>query len=139
MKKTLKSFALIINYKTFIITALSVLSTYTCFHLGLTAKFPDMLVGVAIVFPVVFSIGSAYTRRETALQRYADFKGHIIAVYFATRDWPTSSDQNITTRMSELIQEMAAHLKVMLKLSPEDWNDQEKKMYTIFSKLSKMQ
>jgi predicted membrane chloride channel (bestrophin family) len=138
MKKLLKSFALIINYKTFIITALSVLSTYTCFHLGLTAKFPDMLVGVAIVFPVVFSIGSAYTRRETALQRYADFKGHVIAVYFATRDWPTSPDQNITTRMSELIQEMAAHLKVMLKLSPKEWNDQEKKMYTIFSKLSKM-
>jgi hypothetical protein len=25
--------------------------------LGLTAKFPGMLVGVAIVFPVVFSIG----------------------------------------------------------------------------------
>src|SRR3989442_3051743 len=33
-------------------------------------------VGVAIVFPVVFSIGSAYSRRETALQRFSDFKGH---------------------------------------------------------------
>jgi hypothetical protein len=138
MKKILKSFTLIINYKTFIITALSVISSYTCFHLGLTAKFPDMLVGVAIVFPVVFSIGSAYTRRETALQRYADFKGHVIAVYFATRDWPASPDQHITSRMSELVQEMAAHLKVMLKLSPEEWNEQEKKMYSIFSTLSRM-
>ena len=65
MKKVIKSFTLIINYKTFIVTGLSVLSSYLCFTFGLTAKFPDMLVGVAIVFPVVFSIGSAYTRRET--------------------------------------------------------------------------
>ena len=67
MKRVIKSFSLIINYKTFIVTALSVISTYLCYQFGLTAKFPDMLVGVAIVFPVVFSIGSAYTRRETAL------------------------------------------------------------------------
>ena len=78
MKKVLKSFLLIINYKTLIITALSVLSTYICYRLGFTAKFPDMLVGVAIVFPVVFSIGSAYNRRESALQRFSDFKGHAL-------------------------------------------------------------
>lgn len=69
MRRVLKSFLLIINYKTLIITTLSVISTYVCYHLGFTAKFPDMLVGVAIVFPVVFSIGSAYNRRENALQR----------------------------------------------------------------------
>jgi len=38
-------------------------------HLELMAKFPEMLVGVEIVFLVVFSIGYAYSRRETALQR----------------------------------------------------------------------
>ena len=56
MKKVLKSFLLIINYKTLVITTLSVISTYVCYRLGFTAKFPDMLVGVAIVFPVVFSM-----------------------------------------------------------------------------------
>ena len=99
MKKIFKSFSLIINYKTFIITALAVISTYTCFHFGLIAKFPDMLVGVAIVFPVVFSIGSAYTRRETALQRFADFKGHAVAIYFATRDWPPVKEKALPDRI----------------------------------------
>jgi len=56
MKKIFRSFTLIINYKPFIITVLAVFSSFVCFHLGLTAKFPGMLVGVAIVFPVVFSI-----------------------------------------------------------------------------------
>ena len=102
MKQILRSFSSIINYKTFIITALSVISTYTCFELGLTAKFPDMLVGVAIVFPVVFSIGSAYQRRETALQRWADFKGHAIAIYYATRDWTTDRDPELPERTRNL-------------------------------------
>ncbi len=47
MKRILHSFSLIINYKTFIVTALSLISTYLCYEFGLTAKFPDMLVGVA--------------------------------------------------------------------------------------------
>src|SRR5882672_10114942 len=98
MKQTLRSFSLIINYKTFIITALAVISTYVCFKLDLTAKFPDMLVSVAVVFPVVFSIGSAYNRRETALQRFADFRGHAIAIYYATRDWTLSKENDLPTR-----------------------------------------
>jgi hypothetical protein len=138
MKKILRSFSLIINYKTFIITALSVLSSYFCFHFGLTAKFPDMLVGVAIVFPVVFSIGSAYTRRETALQRYADFKGHAIAVYFATRDWTTSKESDLPKHVSQLVQDMLHQVKVMVKLTPDEWRAREKEMYTLFSKLSSM-
>ncbi|MFM9840453.1 MAG: hypothetical protein ACKVOQ_19455 [Cyclobacteriaceae bacterium] len=138
MKKTLRSFSLIINYKTFIITALSVLSSYICFHFDLTAKFPDMLVGVAIVFPVVFSIGSAYTRRETALQRYADFKGHAIAIYFAVRDWTTSKESDLPKRVSQLVQEMVHQVKIMVRLTPEEWNAREKEMYVLFSKLSGM-
>jgi hypothetical protein len=138
MKKIINSFLLIINYKTLIITTLAVLSTYVCFHLGLTAKFPDMLVGVAIVFPVVFSIGSAYARRETALQKYADFKGHAIAIYFATRDWTTSKESDLPRKASQLVQDMIHQVKVMVKLTPEEWQVREKEMYHLFSKLSSM-
>jgi len=54
-------------------------------HLELMAKFSEMLVGVAIVFPVFFSIGSTYSRGETSLQRYADFKGHVIPTGLSVR------------------------------------------------------
>jgi hypothetical protein len=136
MKKIFRSFTLIINYKTFIITALAVLSSFVCFHFGLKAKFPDMLVGVAIVFPVVFSIGSAYSRRETALQRYADFKGHAIAIYYATRDWTTAKDNPLQAKMSQLVQDLTRQTKLMLKLSPDEFRRREKEMYALFSKLS---
>lgn len=138
MKRIVRSFALIINYKTFLITALSVLSSYLCYHWGLIAKFPDMLVGVAIVFPVVFSIGSAYNRRETALQRYADFKGHAIAIYYATRDWPVNKETDLPQRTARLINEMLRAMKEMLLVvHNKDWHLKEKKMYDMFSDLSR--
>lgn len=137
MKSVLRSFFLIINYKTFIITTLSVISTYLCFHFGFVAKFPDMLVGVAIVFPVVFSIGSAYNRRETALQRFSDFKGHAIAIYFATRDWTVSSENDLAPRMRKLVHEMTVLMRNMFTSTQRSgWQQNEHKMYEYFSTLS---
>jgi hypothetical protein len=137
MKRILKSFSLIINYKTLIITVLSVISTYICFQYGLIAKFPDMLVGVAIVFPVVFSIGSAYTRRETALQRLADFKGHAVAVYYATRDWTTQKENDLAGRSKKIIFEMMQLMRDMFKTAHNpEWKVNEANMFKHFSQLS---
>jgi ABC-type transport system involved in cytochrome bd biosynthesis fused ATPase/permease subunit len=137
MKRVFKSFFLIINYKTIIVTILSVASTYVCFHLGLTAKFPDMLVGVAIVFPVVFSIGSAYNRRETALQRLSDFKGHAIAIYYATRDWTTTKNNDLPERTRKLMNELTQVMRSMFTSSHRHgWQQNEGKIYNLFSALS---
>ncbi len=130
---------MIINYKTLIITALSVISTYVCFHVGLTAKFPDMLVGVAIVFPVVFSISSAYNRRETALQRFSDFKGHAIAIYYASRDWPSQPQAGMPDRVRTLVNEMTILMRDMFTTHHRaEWQHNEHRMYEYFSALSGM-
>ena len=137
MTKVLKSFFLIINYKTLIITTLSVISTYVCFHYGLIAKFPDMLVGVAIVFPVVFSIGSAYNRREVALQRFSDFKGHAIALYYASRDWTTDKDNDLPGQTRAIVMEMIRLMRTMFTSSHRrDWEENEQKIFRYFSRLS---
>jgi hypothetical protein len=139
MKRVIKSFMLIINYKTLIITALSVISTYLCYHLGLTAKFPDMLVGVAIVFPVVFSIGSAYNRRETALQRFSDFKGHAMAIYYATRDWAKDENNDLPGRVRALVGNMTVLMRTMFASSHRtDLERNERQMYDHFSALSRL-
>ena len=137
MKRMLKSFSMIINYKTFIVTAMAVISAYLCFHNGLIAKFPDMLVGVAIVFPVVFSIGSAYNRRETALQRLADFKGHAIALYYATKDWTASKDNDLPNRSRDLIIQMYETMKgTFNSQNKSEYSKNEEEMYALFNKLS---
>jgi hypothetical protein len=135
--KLLRSFTAIINYKTLVVTALSVVSTWLCYNYHLIAKFPDMLVGVAIVFPVVFSIGSAYNRRETALQKLSDFKGHAVAIYFAARDWGGTPDSNIHVRVRDLVHEMFVLMRDMFKVNGKArWLEYEKIMYAKFSQLS---
>ncbi len=137
MPRVLRSFFLIINYKTLIITVLAVVSTYICFHFNFIAKFPDMLVGVAIVFPVVFSIGSAYNRREVALQRFSDFKGHAIALFYATRDWPLDKNHDLPARTRGEVQELLVLIRTMFVNSKrKDWEQSEKDIYEHFSKLS---
>jgi hypothetical protein len=136
MKRTLRSLYLIINYKTVIVTTLAVISTYLCFTNGLIARFPDMLVGVAIVFPVVFSIGSAYNRRETALQRWADFRGHAIAIYYATRDWPSEKENDLAARTKELTKELVDVVRKTLHGDRSDWPQREGEVFKMFSKLS---
>ncbi len=136
IKRLFRSFTLIINYKTYLLTIISVLSSYLCFTWGLTAKFPDMLVGVAIVFPVVFSIGSAYNRRETALQRWADFRGHAIALYYATRDWPSDQNNDLAARCRTLTTDMVQRTKELLTSKKDAWDKKEEEFYSLFSKLS---
>jgi hypothetical protein len=137
--KLIRSFTTIINYKTFIVTVLSVVSTYLCYQYQLIAKFPDMLVGVAIVFPVVFSIGSAYNRRETALQKLSDFKGHAVAIFFAAKDWSGQADTTLHLKIRDLIHEMLLLMRTMFRDKEKNaWMENEKKMYGKFAELSKL-
>jgi hypothetical protein len=139
MKKVLKSFVLIINYKTFIITTLGVISTFLSDRFNITANFPDMLVGVAIVFPVVFSIGAAYNRRENALKNFADFKGHAIAMYFAARDWPENRFSEISYKLRDLLKDLIKDIKAFLQeRTRKEMVVDEKSIYSKFSDLSQL-
>ncbi len=67
-------------------------STYLCRHYNIVADFPMTLIATAVVFPIVFSIGGAYKRRENALVKYSSIKAHGRAIYFATRDFSKLSE-----------------------------------------------
>ena len=63
--KKLKQILIIINLKTVVMAALAVVSTYLCRRFEITADFPMTLIATAVVFPIVYSIGGAYKRRES--------------------------------------------------------------------------
>lgn len=136
MRRVLRSFFLIINYKTLIVTSLSCASTYYCYEHDLLADFPVMLVSVAIVFPVVFSIDSAYKRRESALKHLADFKGHAVAIYLAMKDWRTETNNDLPERTKKLIEEKLKTIHFMFTQSRENERTHEVEIYNMFSMLS---
>ncbi|MGY8953027.1 MAG: hypothetical protein ACKVJP_06650, partial [Flavobacteriales bacterium] len=96
--KTIKSFFSIFNYKTIIASIISFASSYACVHYEIKAEFPFYLISIAIVFPIVFSIDSAYKRREHALQYYADLKGHAISLYLGIREWGNLHDPELSLK-----------------------------------------
>jgi hypothetical protein len=85
--QTIRNFWTIVDAHTVTVTVLALGSTYLCDQFGLAADIPTGLIGVAIIFPIVFSINAAYRRREEALKNFATLKSHAMALFFAHRDW----------------------------------------------------
>ena len=85
MKKILKHFFSVINTKTFIVIIAACATTYLCTKLEFHYNVPTDLIGIAIVFPIVFSINAAYSRREKALEHYSVFKGSALSIRCSIR------------------------------------------------------
>jgi len=86
--------ARIIDARSLIVCGLSIASTWLCLRFGITANFPLILVATAVVFPLVFSISTAYQRRERVLEDYANIKAYGRALFLAARDWPPEADDS---------------------------------------------
>jgi len=90
--KTIKDFVSVMDWQTLVVTLLAVASTFLCRYFKLLADIPVSLIGLAVVFPIVFSINAAYKRREEALKFFSGLKGHAVALYYAHRDWAPAED-----------------------------------------------
>ena len=129
----LRRILLIINYKTLIITALSIASTYLCLRYEWVADFPLTLIATAIVFPIVFSIGSAYKRRETALKNYADIKGNGHSLYLSMRDWLEVGSPASIARVRASLQGFMTAFRTLLIEPVEKLRENEAEVYRHFS------
>lgn len=135
LMKTIRSLYLIINYKTLIVTVLSLISTWLCMRYNFKANFPLTLVGIAIVFPVVFSIDSAYKRRERALALLADFKGHLKALYMGATDWLVIDDEDYHKQFKLDIIDVYSAIRAFF-VSKEDDEEGEKRIAQAMTQLS---
>jgi len=131
--KIFRSIYLIINYKTFIVTILAVVSTWLCNYYHILAEFPLTLVGIAIVFPVVFSIDSAYKRRERALWMLSDFKAHLLVLYLASRDWLEGEELEYSKIMKAKLIELYGSIRDVFV---SETNEDQKAIYKRISELS---
>ena len=87
MNSVIKDFFSVINVKTLIVLAAACAATFICTELDFYYNVPTDLIGIAIVFPIVFSINAAYSRREKALEHYSVFKGSALSIRYAHMHW----------------------------------------------------
>jgi predicted membrane chloride channel (bestrophin family) len=133
--KAIINFSKIIDSQTIIITLLAILSTYLCDRFGFYADLPSGLIGIAIIFPIVFSINSAYKRREEALKYFASLRAHAIAIYYAHRDWVPENSEH-AHRVKQLINSLLQRVKEYFLSSTENEPDKFKLVYKQFSEFS---
>ncbi|WP_435314929.1 hypothetical protein [Cellulophaga fucicola] len=136
MKLHIKRFLLIVNLQTLLISGLAVISTAICIHFKYEAEFPLTLVATSIIFPIVFSIGGAYKRREAALKEYAAIKGYLRAIYFVSRDWIDAPKPENVTKMNNIIYDFFSNFKIMFTSPKSDLIENEKRVYDSFSDFS---
>jgi hypothetical protein len=136
MKRFFKSVWLIVNDKTLITIVIALILTYVCIYFKIKADFSLTLIGIAIVFPVVFSIGEAYKRRESSLAYYANLKAHGRSLYLASRDWMEINDNAQLEEFRLLLRDILITARELFSSTTEDNNELENKVYKKFSDLS---
>ncbi len=99
----------VINYRTFIAISISILATWLCYKFSLIYNLDLTLISVAVVFPLVFTLGSAFQRREKALEHLGRAKGALSAIKFCF-----SYNRKIEETEKERIYEMVHNVKTEL-------------------------
>lgn len=131
--KTFRDFAQVVDYHTAVVIVLALAGTWLCRRYDFAVDLPTNLLGIAVIFPLVFSINSAYKRREDALKSYAGFKAHAISIYLAHRDWVR--DAQLEQQGRALIEELLIAVSRYFAQGKTAVYDSQP-IYAIFSKLS---
>jgi len=106
LKKIIKS----LDCHVLVVTLLALICSYACVQLQILAELPLSLLGLAVVFPIVFSINAAYKRRERVLESYAKFKRHATALYLAYLDWPDEDSAAIATTTHSILMKLDSNM-----------------------------
>ncbi|WP_420630457.1 bestrophin family ion channel [Candidatus Leptofilum sp.] len=134
--QTIIQFSKIIDYQTWLVTGLAMAVVFVCRQIDFLVDLPTTLIGIAVVFPLVFSINSAYRRREDALQAFASLKAHGVALLFAHREWPTEADGH-GERASDLLHRLLTAVSHHFARNGQEHRHTKQQIYAIFSDYSR--
>lgn len=130
----------ILSFNTLIALIFAVGSTLVSIYYGWKLDFPLTIIGIAVVFPIVFSIGGAYNRREVALMQYGIMKSMGRCIYMAARDWLRDSDDIKNQHIIKIKTEISGIFSHCILLFQNRDNlaftEEERNIYAEFNKLS---
>jgi predicted membrane chloride channel (bestrophin family) len=125
----------VVNLKSVLVAGLAVLSTWVSLRFGITADFPLTLIATAIVFPLVFSISTAYNRREKALDDYGRLKALGRSLYLASRDW-VPRDEGRDSELQAALYELFSASRDMFTRPLSEMESYEARIFAAFDRLS---
>ncbi|MBT8470966.1 MAG: hypothetical protein KJN99_00060 [Marinicaulis sp.] len=138
MKKSLRRAFSIVSWQTALVVSLALISTHLCLQFDIKADFPLTLIATAVIFPIVFSIGGAYKRRESALDQYAAMKAHGSAIFYAARDWPENPSPECVEKIRKELVTLLNACRTLFMGRKRDMTKHEPAVYESFSRLSQL-
>lgn len=72
----------VINARTFYVLLISIGCCFLSINFDLRYEYDTTLISIAIVFPLVFTIRAAFSRREKSLEHLSRLKAGLMAVYY---------------------------------------------------------
>ncbi len=135
--KTLRHFWSILDFHTLLLVTSTLFATFLCHVLHWEFNIPTDLIGIAIIFPIVFSINAAYSRREKALELYAKLKAEVSGIYFAFRDWHPANSIELKEESTKILLGFFSSTRSYLVESNHDKKLLEN-VYKGFSTLSRL-
>lgn len=82
IKKSCRKYVTVVNYRTLIAVLISIFATWISYRYKFIFNLDLTLISVAVVFPLVFTLGSAFQRREKALEHLGRAKGALAAIKY---------------------------------------------------------
>ncbi|MCP4417775.1 MAG: hypothetical protein GY805_14215 [Chloroflexi bacterium] len=134
--QTVKQFLNIVDYQTWLVAGLSMIVVFICRRVEYLVDLPTTLIGIAVVFPLVFSINSAYKQRENALAAFASLKAHGVSLYYAHREWP-EGDVSHADRALALLHRLLTAVSHHFTTNFHDQSQTKQQIYAIFSDYSR--
>lgn len=141
MKNLFNRLFSILSFNTLSALFVAVGSTTISIYYQWKLEFPLTIIGIAVVFPIVFSIGGAYTRRESALVQYGIMKSMGRAIFLASRDWlrddGESRIRNLDNIKSQVFNVFSLCTKLFQNTNTTHFSEEEKDIYKEFSNISR--
>ena len=94
-----------LNYRTLISVLISVVATWLSYKYDLRFNLDLTLISVAVVFPLVFTLGSAFQRRDKALEHLSRAKAALATIYYSftqAKEMPEKTKENIYDNIKKL-------------------------------------
>jgi hypothetical protein len=130
LSKSFNVYFSVINHRTFISVFISILATWLSYRYKLIFNLDLTLISVAVVFPLVFSLGSAFQRREKALEHLGRVKGALSSIKYLF-----SFSKKITESEKEKIYKEVHNVKTALIVYLHSESDDKEKLNLSINKI----
>ncbi|MFZ2905596.1 MAG: hypothetical protein WAZ98_05285 [Cyclobacteriaceae bacterium] len=106
------------NVRTFLALAISQVAAFLAITYHVKFSFNILLFGIAVVFPLHFSIQAAFKRRDKALEYFGLFKGGAMALHYSfqvSEDLSTEGKQEARGLLKKMTDQLFSQLENKVK------------------------